>query len=187
MLSLQKKRAQMGVINNRIEKHGDQDVTAFDIPIEMLLDPEELNDLLGDKYAHRALFDTKGNVATPMLPMLAAMSLTHDLDEATVTLHLAGGTELEYEKVRLKGLRIEPVHGGETGLTFKLQIRPKTPQYAKLINAQVSEIQLTIADAKVAEKGKDKQQQLDLGEEGEGGDESAPRKPPRNGAQPEAH
>jgi len=187
MLSLQKKRAQMGVINNRIEKHGDQDVTAFDIPIEMLLDPEELNDLLGDKYAHRALFDTKGNVATPMLPMLAAMSLTHDLDEATVTLHLAGGTELEYEDVRLKGLRIAPIHGGETELTFKLQILPKTPQYAKLINAQVSEIQLSLADAKVAEKRKDKQQQLDLGEGAEGGsDESAPRKS-RNGAQPEAH
>jgi hypothetical protein len=179
MLDLDNKHAQVGVINNRIEKHGDKDVTAFDIPLTVLLDPKELNNLLDDPYKHRALFETKGDVATPMFPEFSEFAMKHDLEGATVTLHIGhSGFEIEYKDSCLKGLVLAPLHGGETQLDFKLQCNPQTKHIVKLLDAQNTEIKLSVADAKVAEKKKRKQRELPLGpdpkadQDDEGGDSS---------------
>jgi hypothetical protein len=164
MLDLDLKHAQVGVVNNRIEKHGDKDVTAFDIPLTVLLDPKELNNLLDDPYKHRALFDTKGDVATPMFPEFSEFAMKHDLEGATVTLHLGhSGFEIEYKDCCLKGLTLAPLHGGETQLDFKLQCNPQTKHIVKLLDAQNTEIKVSVADAKIAEKKKRKQRELPLG------------------------
>lgn len=164
MFDLAKKHCNMGIINNRVEKHGGTDVTAFDIPLSLLLDPEELNTLLGDKYKHRALFDTKGDVATPMFPEFSGFSLKNDLEGATVTLHLGvGDYEIEFEDCNLKGIVLSPVHGGETETSFKLQCNPQNKHITKLLDAQNTELKVTIADAKVAEKRSRKQRELPLG------------------------
>jgi hypothetical protein len=164
MLDLDNKHAKVGVINNRIEKHGDKDVTAFDIPLTVLLDPKELNNLLDDPYKHRALFETKGDVATPMFPEFSEFAMKHDLEGATVTLHIGhSGFEIEYKDSCLKGLVLAPLHGGETQLDFKLQCNPQTKHIVKLLDAQNTEIKLSVADAKIAEKKKRKQRELPLG------------------------
>lgn len=182
MLDLDSKHAQVGVINNRIEKHGDKDVTAFDIPLTVLLDPKELNNLLDDPYKHRALFDTKGDVATPMFPEFSEFAMKHDLEGATVTLHIGhSGFEIEYKDSCLKGLVLAPLHGGETQLTFKLQCNPLTKHIVKLLDAQNTEIKLSVADAKIAEKKKRKQRELPLGPDpkadGDGGEEGGTTTP----------
>jgi len=155
------KRCTLGIINNRIEKNGDQDVTAFDLPITLLLDPDELNALLGDKYKHRALFETKNGVSHPMFPEFESFALKEDR-QGDVTLHLAGETEVEYEDVRLKSLTLSPVAGGETELRCKVQVLPQTKHITKLINAQNCELKISVADTKIAAKNRSKQQDLPL-------------------------
>jgi hypothetical protein len=163
MLDLDKKHCKLGVINNRIEMHGDKEVTAFDIPFTLLLDPKELNELLGDPYKHRALFDTKGDVATPLFPEFTEFTMKNDLEGATVALRLSPTYEIEFKDTTLKGLTLAPIHGGETELNGKLQVTPQTKHITRLLDAQNTEIQITVADAKIAEKKKRKQRELPLG------------------------
>lgn len=167
MLTLTNKRATIGVINNRVEKHGDEDVTAFDIPVDLLLDPKELDALVGN-HTHRSLFDKKGDVYEPNFPRFDGFSLKDDFEGATVTLVL-GMTDhasIEFEDCRLKSIELSPQVGGETAMSFKLQVRPEPRDYVKLIESQNSELKISLGDARVAEKAKSKQQDLALGRRG---------------------
>lgn len=164
MLELKKKRCRVGIINNRIEKHGEYDVTAFDIPLELLLDADELDALVGD-YAHKALFNTRGKVSEPMFPDFESFALKHDLECESVMLYIGNGSsdyEIEFDDARLKGLVLTPQTGGETGLELKLQVCPQTRHITKLIGSQNTEIKLTLGDLKRVEKSKRKQQELPL-------------------------
>jgi hypothetical protein len=154
----------MGVIQNRVEHHGDSDVTAFDIPLELLLDPDELNALVGD-YAHNALFNTKGKVAEPMFPDFDSFALKHDLENAHVALAIGNGSTdyaIEWDDARLKGLTLSPLTGGETHLSFRLQVRPQNKHITKLFDTQNCELKISLSDAKIVEKTKKRQQELPL-------------------------
>jgi hypothetical protein len=165
MFKLKKKRCTVGIINNRIERHGDKEITAFDIPISMLLDPDQLDSLVGN-YTHKALFNTKGKVSEPMFPDFDSFGMKHDLEGETVTLGIGNGStdyEIEFEDVRLKGLVLEPLTGGETSLTFKLQVCPQTKHIVKLIDSQNCEVRFSCGDLSAVESKKAKQQTLPLG------------------------
>ena len=170
-LELTKKRCVMGVINNRIEKHGDQDVTAFDIPIDLLLDPKELIAFLGP-YVQRALYNTtKDGVAEPMVPEVESYPLKDDLECKAVTLAIGHGSsdyEVEFEDARLKSLTLFLQRGGETQLKFKLQIRPQNKHVLKLLDSQNCEIKISTGETKIAEKAKRAQGELELGPQANG-------------------
>jgi hypothetical protein len=164
MLKLSKKRCEFGLIGNRLEHHGDKDVTAFDIRVTVLLDPDELDELLEDKYAHKALFATKGKVASPMFPQLDSFSMRHDIEAKDAILILLGDYAVPFENVRLKGLVLTPAVGGETELTFKFQCRPQPRYITRLLDAQKCEGKISLSKTKVAEKEKaPKQDDLELG------------------------
>ena len=57
MLTLPTRPAKIGgSINTRTEKHGDDDVAALDIPLEFLLEPDELCAILKTEDAAARLF-----------------------------------------------------------------------------------------------------------------------------------
>lgn len=180
MLKLKGKRCVMGVINNRVEKHGEDDVTAFDIPLDALLKPAELDSLV--PLASRVLFNTKGSVQEPAFPDFAHFPLRHDLAAKAATLEFGSNVStdyaIEFEEVTLKGLVLEPLIGGETGLKFKLQVRPQNKHITRLLNAQNTSVKLTVGDLKIAEKAARKQQALPLAAPGESNGEAAPAAEP---------
>lgn len=159
-LKLKQHRAEMGVINNRIEKHGDDDVTAFDCPIKLLLDPDKFDALLG-VGRHDHWFKKNGRTYELINPEIESFSLKFDLDVGSVVVHL-DKSDLEFEDARLKGLTLEPLPGGETALRFKLQIRPENKHIIRLIDMQNRDLKLSIDEATIAEKLQAKQQKLDL-------------------------
>jgi hypothetical protein len=159
-LKLSKHRAEMGVINNRIEKHGDDDVTAFDCPIKLLLDPDKFDELLG-AGRHDHWFTKSGRTYDLVNPEIETFSLKYDLDVGSVVIHL-DKSDLEFDGARLKGLTLEPLKGGETALRFKLQVRPENKHIIRLIDMQNRDFKLSVDKATIAQKEKSKQQQLAL-------------------------
>jgi hypothetical protein len=166
MLELSAKHAEMGIINNRLEKRGPtEEVTAFDIPLTVLLDPKELNELLDKRHAHAALFNTpKGCVATPIFPEFKALHVEMIFENANVSLQLGVSDNLiDFEDARIKVQSLQPVHGGETEARLQLQVIPGAKQITRLLDAQNSELKVSITDARRAEKKNTKQESLPLG------------------------
>src|SRR5579862_9551402 len=175
MLTLKKQRAEMGVINNRLERHGDQDVTAFDMPLSTLLDPDQFDACLG-KGAHDRLYRKEGRSYKVAIEEIETIPLRHDLEGAAVTLHF-DKSDIEFEKATLKDPTLELIDGGETQLRFKLQVRPENKHLTRLLDAQRTDFNISIDDAKIIEeKAKQAQGKLELG--------SPPPAKPANG---EAH
>jgi hypothetical protein len=163
MLQLKGKPATMGVINNRLEKHGDESVTAFDIPLDMLLDQDELEELV--PHASAMLFDDKRDVLQPAFPQFESHTLKDAIDAKEAMIAIGAGAkpyEIEFGEVRLKGLTLTPLTGGETQLHVTLQVRPDSKHLAKLIDAQETQIKFTFSEGNFAPKNKRRQQELPL-------------------------
>ena len=86
MLSITPRPARLGSsINTRVEKHGEEDVTALDIPLlDIPLSAAELNALLMDPHAHRLLYNKEGDFEKPTLERLAPLRLKDKIEGAVV-------------------------------------------------------------------------------------------------------
>lgn len=171
-------------IPSRAEMHGDESVTAMDIPVEgIMLDAEELNMLLGEPRAHDVLY-TKGVTGKPAEPALSKIRTLYVDDKyegATVTFRLGlAREEVKLGNVKLAKLELEPQVGGMTALSLTIQCTPKLgPDIPKILGFLKREVEIEIEGAEVIEAKKD-QAQLPL--DGEG---NAPKKRgrPRKGAE----
>lgn len=107
MLTLTTRPCKIGPsINTRTEKHGDEDVTALDIPIEsVMLEANELNVLLGEPHAHNALFNGGTSPPEPLLRMIRALKLKDKFEDCTVTLLLG----LNLERIELANVKLAKV------------------------------------------------------------------------------
>lgn len=187
MLELSKKHATMGLINNRLEKHGDESVTAFDIPLDMLLDTDELERLA--PRASKWLFNDNRGALEPAFPQFESFTLKDAIDAKAASIALGAGDkpyEIEFEDVRIKALTLTPLQGGQTQLSLKLQIRPESKHLAKLIDAQETDVKFTFTEGNFAPKNKRKQQELPLGDEKPAAKQPAKAKR-GNGARASAH
>jgi hypothetical protein len=201
MLKLEKVICRLGKISNNLEKHGDEDVTEFNIPISgVLLTAKQLNDFMDDPHCDRAWFNTKGSLKEPM-PwwQRGEFSVSESLEAEACTIIVSGDQEIEFEaEGKLPGCKISritlaPQVGGMTEVCFQLQVRPGIGRENLLLQEhQNREVRLTIAKSRVALK-RGKQQNLALDDDPEGGGEEGnggkpPAKPAkRRGARPEAH
>lgn len=152
-------------VNTRSEKHGDEDVPACDIPLDgIMLEAEELNTLLADPGAHRALFSKPRNGA-PQEPMFKQLKPFVLVDKFTgsVELTLAGQVVLELEDVTLARVRIEPQVGGLTMLSLQVQCAPPVEDMAHVIGFLNSTADVSITFGKRVEKAARKQKDLELG------------------------
>ena len=167
MLDISQTHAHMGKISNNLEKHGTDDVTAFDIPISgILLDREQLNDLLEDPHADRWMFnETKSGAIEPATRAFEPRVLK-DTFEKAVVVFTVGKAEFTLADCKIQGIELDPENGGNTRVAFKLRVRPENDkQILALLGHQNREIKIDVAEATVAEKGGRKQSDLFAGGE----------------------
>jgi hypothetical protein len=158
----------MGKIANNIETHGDEEKTAFSFPVTgLMLTREQLNELLDDPHADRALFNTKrSGEIEPNLRALLPHHIEQNFEGATVRLKV-GELKFVLKGCKVKEVELKPQNGGNTEVSFKLYLRPEDDkQILALLGHQRREIRIGVADAKVIEKGDGAQKDLDLRDEG---------------------
>lgn len=186
ILNLEGKTCRLGKFSNNLERHGDDYVTAFTIPVtELMLTKAELNAFMRDKLCHASWFDTsKGNAAAEPMPWWAGESFyvseSFEADKAQII--VSGGRELDFEStgdpkdddyraaIVISGITLTPQVGGMVEVNCKVYVRPGIGKTnLALQDHQHREVKLTLVEARVAEREK-KQPQLALGE---GGTETA--------------
>lgn len=179
MLTISKRPCQIGTsINTRRELHGDEPVPACDIPIlGITLDANELNSLLEEPHAHGALFLLrKGVTEEPQFPQLEPFVLKDKIEGARVSL-IVGNSVLKLTDCKLKGLTLQPMAGGLTLLSFKIQssgdgmggiVGDLVAQLDRTIEIEVTDGERVSKDSRQAE--------LPINTFGEGEEPEQPRK-----------
>lgn len=172
MLTLTSRPCKIGPsINARTEKHGDEDVQAFDIPLDgVMLEKEELNALLEDPYAHDALFNHRGGgkVDEPIFRKFRALQFKDKFEEgeAVITVGL-GSEEIRLKDVKLARVTLAPQVGGLTMLSVQVQCRPSTDTIAKVLPYMNHEVEAEVSFGKKVVKS-EKQRELPINSFGEG-------------------
>jgi hypothetical protein len=167
-------------INTRTEKHGDEDVPACDIPLEaIMIDANELNILLGDTGAHKALFRKGKNgsetIQEPAFRQLKSFVLKDKFEDANVLLTVGiNGTEVELADVKLAKVTLAPQVGGLTELSLQVQATPDVEDIAEILQYLNGEEDVAIEFGKRAEKAASKQKDLPINTFGDGEQPEAP-------------
>lgn len=126
MTTLTDRACQLGSsINLRIEKHGDDDVPACDIPLGgLMLNHAELGALLNDPKAYTMLFHTDRGHPEPAFPQIQNLVLRDKRVGANVTIRIqtsGPAKSIELKDCKLKDLTLAPLSGGLTALAVKVQ------------------------------------------------------------------
>lgn len=168
--NLTEKTCRLGKISNNLERHGDDYVTAFTIPItELMLTKAELNALMRDKFTHQSWFDnTKTGGVEPMDWWNGeefSLSQAFDADELTIT--VSGGAALNFESegdpkdedyraaAKISGITLTPRSGGMTEMRLKLYVLPDIgKKNLQLQEHQHREVKVSWRDARAVEKAK---------------------------------
>lgn len=158
----------LGKISNNLEKHGEDDVTAFTLPFdECALEPDELRVIFGDKYVDRCLFNKTAKAEAPCawLSAVEPLKLREKYHEAVMLLTVSGDRELEFHDVVLSEMSItfDPKYGAVGILSGKLYLRPGIGKENLILQEhQNRRVKATITNATVMLKAKSKQQELAL-------------------------
>ena len=175
-LSLNKRPCHLGKsVNTRTEMHGDTPTPAADLTLlGIMLDKDELNGLFNvdpdpkmQRDIYKALFNTKGKMAEPMLPEIHGFKLAHKFDKSRVTVYLG----IDNEKVELAGcklakIELNPQPGGLTEISLQVQAYPTAEDLGQLYVHLDSDAHCSIRFGKVAIDVK-RQPELPMGEPGE--------------------
>lgn len=194
-------------VNTRTEKHGDDSVPACDIPVSgFMLEKAELDELVGKDFWNCMFNNGNGKKADmPLWEKLATMKLA-DKYSGGVTIVLGPNVkDIELEDVTIAGITLEPLAGGLTAVSFKIQASDDVEKFVhKLIARLDTEIDLQVEFGDKVERAKSKQQDLPINTFGDGeqkgatSDEEAGRAHAtafengtpagkRNGSRPAAH
>lgn len=105
MLTLSTRPAKIGnQIQSRGENHGEDSVTAIDIPLtNVMLDEREFNALMGEPNAFNAFFDRSRGLAEPAFTRLKPLALSEKIEGARVTIKHG----LQAEELHLTNARRE--------------------------------------------------------------------------------
>lgn len=184
MFNFGSKSARMGRISSNLEKHGEEFVKAFDIPLTVMLAAEEVDDLVGAGAA-KAFFVQKDGVKelAALSTHSAPFTFDENFDQATIDLRLAGDAELQYAECKVSNLVLTPKVGGLTETKFSVRVRPDGDECLALLEQQMREVHIAISNSKVALKKSPKQAELNLGEgsDAEEVDEEKPKGKGRKG------
>lgn len=148
MLTITERPATLGSsINTRVEKHGDNDVTALDIPLSGIsLAAAELNALLLEPGAHDALFERNGSGFDPRIAALGTLRLKNKIEGANVSIHVGLGKDsLELVDCKLARVQLDPQPGGRTDLSVQVQCTPTIDKHVtKLLEHLGADVEVEI-------------------------------------------
>lgn len=189
MFNIQDRPAKVGAnINSRGEHHGEEIVTALDVPLEdIMLDEQELNALLREPLAYRALFNLErgGRVVEPLFPKIKPIALREKLEEATVIINFGLDEWVKLVPAKLAKIKIEPRAGGLTAMSCTIQSTPELAEpIARLLGKLNNEVVISIDGGQWGA-----QQDLPLNQAGEDEEPEAPRDeaPKRGRGRPRKH
>jgi hypothetical protein len=177
VLTLNRRPCRIGTsINTRREKHGDENVTAIDVPLSgLMLEAAELNMILREPHAHGVFFDHAkgGALVEPVFrDVVPFIPIAGKAEGAEVQLEWNNTTVMLLLDCKLARMRLVPQVGGLTALALQVQCTPKLDSLvAKLLERLDSDVDVTIRC-----DGYGAQQELPLGkgngEDDDEGDES---------------
>lgn len=170
-LSITRRTATMGSgINTRTEKHGDEDILAFDIPIKGVpLTQEDLEEVTLNKSAYKLLYrKVRNRPDEPVWGQLfQPLAMNAKVKGANVTLYV-GRKALKLIDVNLAKVRIEIVSGGISLLHFQIQCKPALDDTLEALFEKVNKpIDLAI---ECDGYGEQPELPLEEGDEGEDGE-----------------
>lgn len=173
-IDIAKRLAKIGSqIASQRQKHGDDNITAIRIPVSQIaLDERELCALLQNPLAHRALFDTSGDLAKPSLPLLGPLPLREKLQGATVSItHGVQAEVLKLSACTLSKIKLEPQTGGMTELSCTVNVTPALDLgVAHLLERLDSTVEIEISGGAFAPE----QQELELEERADDCEDAEP-------------
>lgn len=150
MLDLPARPAMLGQsINTRTEKHGTENVPAFDIPVEFVIEPAELCALLcSPEAAHRLFTWHSGMPFETALPALKALSMAERVEGCSVTFAWGlrpDANRVKFNDARLSRIKLEPRIRGQTHVSLLVQTLAVLDDGAmQLFESLGTECQLTI-------------------------------------------
>lgn len=153
-------------INSRTQKHGDENVPAFDIPLTaIMLTQEELNTLMNEPLTSVAWFnDRKDGLAEPLFKNIKHFSLTDTYEASSVTIGVGLKEQLfTLEDCKLVKLKLSPCVGGLTELKLTVQAKideTNTPLFEFL--SKDCNVEIALGTITADEKAKAKQPELNL-------------------------
>lgn len=159
----------MGKISNNLEKHGAEERICFAIPITGVMleaklerdDPANL--IAGDELFTRSIYNNSKGFLEPMKWVASPIPRPEKYENAKVIITLPSDEVLEFEGSRVGGIEQMPTAGGMVKHDFQVQVHPDLDRVNLLLQEyQDHEIKITVHDAKVALKKKNKQQSLPL-------------------------
>jgi hypothetical protein len=155
MITITKRGAQMGRINNRLQKHGEEEVTAFDIPLDSIaIDANELNAILADPGAHHRMFHKApdGGITQPSFDGLKPFELKDKFEDVAADLFLGMAEDVvTVTGASLASVTLTPQPGGLTFLSAKLQFVPDLKTAPLLLQFQGHEVSVELREGKKAE------------------------------------
>lgn len=158
--------------SDNTEHHGDEKVhtSAFAL-LGLMLEAEELNSMLAEPKAHRALFVKRDKLDEPVLSDCEPIALKSKYEGCTVTLTMGGLSrkEITLEDCRLTRFVLDPKTGGLTELSLKVLCTPDEDQATLVRKWLDSEIEVELVFGnKATEKAKRKQRELPINTFGDG-------------------
>jgi hypothetical protein len=182
MFSIQDRGARIGnQIGSRGEQHGDESVTAVDIPLDdIMLDERELNALLREPHAYRCLYNVErgGSVVEPMFPHVKPIALKDKIEEARVVIDFGLDDSITIVPAKIAKIKLEPRTGGLTAMSCTVQSTPELgEQLARLLGKINHDVVVSIDGGQFGA-----QKELPLNAHGEG---EQPSQDPEHGDEPD--
>lgn len=153
MLRLRDSQCHLGKFSNNLDKHGDFDYTAFDVPVDLELSATELNALVQDDSFYRRVFDTDPQPGQPIAPSVGftrfmPFRLREEFDDVHVELVL-DGKALEFDSCRISKMAIEYGLSGNTECHFSLHLKPANDrEILTLLHHQRQEARISVSGGK---------------------------------------
>jgi hypothetical protein len=182
MLKIRETPCTLGKFSNNLDKHGEDDLTSFDVPITLELKRATLNALVDDRLFDKRVFDepAKGK-PTPVgegFLKFGPLKFRDTFEDARIELTF-DRTTLSYEKCKVSKIVLEFCLGGTTECSMSLHIKPATDkEILLLLHHQRRDVLISISGGKLVSAKA--QQDLELAKaEDEDGEPAGNAKDPR--------
>ena len=125
---LSKRPAKVGnQIPSRGEMHGDDSVTALDIPLtDVMLNERELGEIMRQPLAFKALFDDSNGMRMPFFAHIKPIALDEKIEGASIVItHGVAADSIRLANVKLAKIKVQPCAGGMTAMDCTVQCTPE--------------------------------------------------------------
>lgn len=154
---LVQQRATLIHINPRPEKHGDENVPAADLKIEVtdgnellsMFHPSFRNFLYKKDESEGQLEGMEHMTVRRFGGLIERLRLDYSLKGAEVTIGfgLGGQSDINFETVDVDSFNVTIMEGGSVGLTFRIKAKPTGEQIKKLYEIMGGEIDVWVKPA----------------------------------------